>query len=154
MEFETLHVAKIYDWNTGYRNTGNWNTGNWNTGDWNTGSWNTGSWNTGYFNNTTPSKIEVFGVLTDREVWDNAKKPDFIYFDLTVWISYSDMKPEEKIAHPEAEHITGGYLKKKDYKEAWAEAYAKATPEEIKLLKELPNFNAEIFKDITGIEVK
>ena len=63
------------------------------------------------------------------------------------------MNTEERNKYPEAEHITGGYLKKKEYKEAWKEAYNKATKEDIKLLKALPNFDADIFEDITGIKI-
>jgi len=49
--------------------------------------------------------------------------------------------------------VTDGYLKTIPYKEAWAEAYKNATKEDIKLLKALPNFDADVFKEITGIKI-
>lgn len=38
------------DWNTGHDNTGNWNTGNLNAGNSNAGNSNTGDWNIGNWN--------------------------------------------------------------------------------------------------------
>jgi hypothetical protein len=63
------------------------------------------------------------------------------------------MSDEEKLQHPDAE-IRGGYLKTLTYKEAWETAYARATKEDIELLKRLPNFNADVFEEITGIRIK
>jgi len=160
------------DRNTGYFNTGDWNTGNWNTGhcntgdhntgDWNTGyrntgyrntgSWNTGSHNTGYFNTDTPKTIRVFGKECIKEDWDKAEKPDFIYFDLTEFIEESEMTDIEKKEHPEYKTI-GGYLKVYEYKEAFKKSWDNATDEDRQLIFNLPNFDAEIFKEISGIDV-
>jgi hypothetical protein len=63
------------------------------------------------------------------------------------------MTDKEKADNKNA-FVTGGYLKTYSYKEAWANAYKKATKEDIKLLKALPNWDATIFEDITGIKVK
>ena len=62
------------------------------------------------------------------------------------------MTEEEKISYPNAE-TKGGYLKTYSYKEAWANAFAQATNEDIKLLKALPNFDADVFYEISGIKV-
>ena len=151
------------DWNTGYRNTGNLNTGDWNTGkrntgDWNTGKLNTGDWNTGnrntgYFNTETPDQVNVFDVLTNKSDWDNCEKPNFIYFDLAVWVPVSDMTQKEKddnLACGNAE----GYLKKLDYKEEFQASYNKANEEDRKKIFNLPNFNADKFLEISGIDVR
>lgn len=47
-----------------------------------------------------------------------------------------------------------GYLKTYEYKEAWANLWKKATPEDVKALKALPNFDAKIFEEITGINIE
>ena len=115
------------DMNTGYRNTGDWNTGHRNTGDRNTGYWNTGDMNTGFFNTTTPDIILVFNKPCKREVWDKAKKPEFIYFDLT----------------PEL-----------GYKGSFQKAYEESSDNDKELLKKLPNFDANVFFEISGIRVE
>jgi hypothetical protein len=160
------------DWNSGSRNSGDWNSGRWNSGDrnsgdrnsgsrnsggWNSGSgnsgdWNSGDWNSGFFNSTKPTTIRIFNKECDINTWDNAKKPSFIYFDLTKWIDFDKMDSVEKKNNPKAE-ACGGYLKTLSYKEAWAEAYTKTTPEDIKLLKKLPNFDADVFFEISGIRL-
>ena len=62
------------------------------------------------------------------------------------------MTDEEKENNPT--HInTGGYLKVYDYKEAWLKAWESATDEDKELLYKLPNFDAEVFKEISGIDV-
>ena len=139
--------------NTGDRNTGNMNTGDWNTGDRNTGDWNTGDWNTGFFNTKTPDEILVFGKKCKQEVWNRACKPSCLYFDVVKWIDFSDMTDEEKENYPTAKHV-GGYLKKLDYKQAFTESMKKASEEDIKLIKKLPNFNKKIFFEISGFEIK
>ena len=81
-------------------------------------------------------------------------KPNFIYgVDLCQWISWDSMNDDVKKVHDKA-FITGGYLRTYGYKEAWANAYAKASKEEIKLLKALPNFDSAVFEEITGIKVE
>jgi hypothetical protein len=63
------------------------------------------------------------------------------------------MADDEKKNNKDA-FVTDGYLKTFTYKEAWANAYAKATKEDIILLKALPNWDASVFEEITGITVK
>lgn len=63
------------------------------------------------------------------------------------------MTDDEKKNNPQAE-TTGGYLKTFDYKEAWRQAYDNADKKDIELLKALPNFDAKVFEEITGIKVK
>ncbi|MCE6993101.1 pentapeptide repeat-containing protein, partial [Dyadobacter sp. CY323] len=145
------------DWNTGYRNTGDWNTGDRNTGDWNTGDrntgdWNTGDWNTGFFNTITPDDVLIFNKPCSRQEWDNADKPNFLYFSVTEWIYESEMTDEEKVKYPTF-FTTGGYLKKYNYKEAFQKAYNSASKTEQDKLKMLPNFDADVFFEISGIKV-
>ena len=62
------------------------------------------------------------------------------------------MTEQEKEKNPGYE-ATNGYLKIYNYKEAQAKAWESATDEDKKLLYALPNFNPEVFKDISGIDV-
>ena len=62
------------------------------------------------------------------------------------------MTDEEKAAHPEHQ-TTGGYLKhaeKETGRQNWWNRLSKA---EKKIVMNLPNFDKDIFKEITGIKV-
>jgi hypothetical protein len=72
---------------------------------------------------------------------------------LTVWISAKDMTDQEKKDHDGWE-TTEGYLKTLSYKEAWQEGWKNATQEQKDWYKSFPNFDAEIFLEITGIDVR
>ena len=152
------------DMNSGYRNSGNSNSGHSNSGDnnsghMNSGHSNSGNWNscnreTGFFNSKQDDYINVFNKKCKKEEWVNAQKPYFIYdLVLNEWVWFNDMNEDEKKEHPEA-YACDGFLKKYEYKEAWGNAYANASYEDIELLKALPNFDAEIFEEITGIKIK
>jgi hypothetical protein len=145
--------------NTGFFNTGNYNAGNWNTGyyntsDFNTGDFNTGDYHVGCFNTTCAEKAYYFNQLIDKNVWDNARKPSWIY-DLrpTTWVPSGDMTPQEKADNPRHK-TTGGYLRVNDIKEEWRKAYNNAKPEDIELTKALPAFDADVFLEITGIDLR
>ena len=140
------------DWNTGHQNTGDWNTGHWNTGDWNTGDWNTGDQNTGYFNTVTPDSVLVFNSPCQRRAWDAAHKPDFLNFSLTYWVSENEMTDQDKADDPNF-YMRGGQLRKKDYKTAFKESWDKADKADRIRVKDLPNFDAKIFFEISGIDV-
>ena len=156
------------DRNTGNCNTGNCNTGNWNTGDWNTGDWNTGDRNTGLFNscnysnglfNSKSPKIYMFNKPTKLTYEELQEKHPEAYnllyyssFKLTEWIPDYNMSDEEKTAHPEYKTI-GGYLKRNGFKEVCQKMWDSFSKTERNKIKKLPNFDRDIFKKITGIEV-
>ena len=142
------------NWNSGDRNSGHWNSGDRNSGHWNSGHWNSGDSNSGFFNSITPDMILVFNKSCKRKDWENAQKPDFINsVYLNLWIEWSSMSDKEKKDNKDA-FVSEGYLKTISYKEAWANAYKEATKEDIELLKALPNFDADVFEEITGIKNK
>ena len=150
---EVLNLVNTGTENTGRANTGYRNTGDQNTGDQNTGDWNTGYRNTGYFNTTTPSTVLVFNKECKVTDWENATKPNFIYFGyLTKFIWSDDMSNKEKEQHPEHECL-GGYLRKMTYKEAFKHSWDNADDEDRKLVLGLPNFDNKIFEEISGINV-
>jgi len=136
--------------NTGNMNTGYWNTGNMNTGDRNTGNWNTGNMNTGYCNSITPKKCLIFNKEALIEDWKNAEKPEWIYADLTIWIEELKMTDKEKEAYP-SYVTTGGYLKAyNSLKEAYVDAWEKASEEDKLKIFKLPNYNEDVFKEVFG----
>ena len=142
------------DSNTGNSNTGDWNSGNRNSGYSNTGDWNSGDSNTGHFNSTTPDTIRCFNKDVDRETWEQADKPQFIYnVNPNIWVHELDMTDDEKEEFSKF-HDRGGYLKTIEYKEAWKIAWDEASEEDKTLLSKLPNFDADVFEEITGINVK
>lgn len=68
------------------------------------------------------------------------------------WVYLSDMTDEEKAAHPEAK-TTNGYLKKHTTEGNARKWWAGLSADDRNTIFSLPNFDAEIFKEITGIDV-
>ena len=63
------------------------------------------------------------------------------------------MTDEEKAAHPEVE-VTGGYLKQIDNSKLRSDWWNSLEEKEKAVIKSIPNFDKEIFKEITGIDVE
>ena len=137
------------DRNTGDRNTGDWNTGDCNTGNCNTGDWNTGDRNTGYFNTDTP-QVRIFNKITNVK---NIKFPSWLYVNTIVFVSHDTATEAEKIKYKNEIECCGGFLKAVDYKTAYRIAYEKASRKDIDAVKNLPNFDADIFEEITGLKI-
>ena len=134
------------DWNSGDRNSGYMNSGDRNSGYMNSGDWNSCDYESGSFNSKISETLRIFNKECSREKWKNAEKPNFIYFDLIEWVA-DDTKTEQ------------GYLKTYEYKEAWKRSWEKAKEkenweEEYDKLINLPNFDKEVFFEITGIDVE
>ena len=149
------------DWNTGDSNTGNRNTGNRNTGNRNTGNRNTGDWNKSSFNtgcfNTEEQKITLFNKpsgMTYREWMDSDARYllNQIPKDVVKWVYEEDMTDEEKAAHPTYE-TTGGYLKVLDESECGQLWWGSLSDRRKEIIKAIPNFDAEIFFQCTGVRV-
>ena len=144
------------NWNSGDCNSGDCNSGNWNSGDWNSGDWNATSFSGGCFNTEQP-KIYMFNKPSNWTLqnWYDSRARYLLnqIDDCTleyVWLD--DMTNEEKAEHPEAK-TTGGYLKEcttADNARKWWAGLNAADRNEI---LSLPNFNAETFKKITGIDI-
>ena len=136
--------------NSGYRNSGNCNSGDWNSGNCNSGNFNSGDWNSGFFNSNEPN-VRMFNKMTKKKR-DEIDIPSWCYFDLTVWVSHDTATDEEKKEHKAEIETCGGYLKTLEYKEAWKLAWGKVGKEEHEQLLKLPNWDNEVFKEITGID--
>ena len=149
------------DRNSGNRNSGDWNSGNRNSGTRNSGDWNSGDWNktsfsNGCFNTVSP-KIYMFNKITDWTLqnWFDSRARyllnqidncplEYVWFDT--------MSDEEKAAHPEAK-TTGGYLKERTTADNARKWWAGLDAADRNVIFSLPNFDAEVFKETTGVDV-
>lgn len=121
-------------------------------GDMNSGDINSGNWNSGYMNTNTPP-IRIFNRETDV-AREDIRFPDFFYFNLTIFVSYDTATDEEREQHKKDIEVCGGFLKTIPYKEAWRRSWGKATDEDRRKVLQLPNWNNDIFKEISGIDVE
>ena len=143
--------------NTGNRNSGNCNTGNRNSGNRNSGDWNKTCFSNGCFNTESP-KIFLFNKPSDwtYQDWLNSDAR-YILMDcpsnVLSWIWEDDMTDEEKEQHPEYS-VTGGFLKqigKETGRQMWWDGLSDRKKT---IVMNLPNFDKDIFKEITGIDVE
>ena len=149
------------DCNSGNRNSGNRNSGNRNSGDCNSGDWNSGDWNKTNFSNgcfnTEEPKIFLFNKPSDWTYrdWLNSDARyllNQIPKNVVDWIWSDNMTDEEKEQHPEYE-VVGGYLKILDESECgqlWWDSLSERYKD---IIKAMPNFDKEIFEDVTGIKI-
>lgn len=155
----------VGDYNTGIYNVGHYNNGNFNIGNNNIGSFNIGSFNTGFFNTKDNDEyIKMFNKPTNLKINDpkfmeiSSKLKNILYFidrrDYEyIWILDTFMTKEEKARHPEYIDFGGAFLKRKvevDVQYKWKYSVSEKEKE---FIKNLPNFDANIFKEITGIDV-
>jgi hypothetical protein len=76
----------------------------------------------------------------------------FINLNTTEWVEESEMTDEQKQDDPSF-YVKKGTLITRTYHEAWAIAWEKLSKEEKQQFLDLPNFDADIFKEITGIDI-
>lgn len=133
----------IGDYNTGYSNFGNYNTGSYNAGDLNIGCWNKGDCNNGFFNTKEPT-VYIFNKDSGM-TWEEFIRSRYYAalvrtpFILTEWVGSAKE--------------SDGYLKSYTYEEACANWWKRLTKKDKQTIMEIPNFDKEIFKEITGIDV-
>ena len=169
------------DWNSGDCNSGDWNSGDWNSGDCNSGDWNSGNRNSGDCNsgnrnsgnrnsgdwnktnfsngcfNTEEPKIFLFNKPSDWTYrdWLNSDARyllNQIPKNVVDWIWSDNMTDEEKEQHPEYE-VVGGYLKILDESECGQLWWDSLSERYKNIIKAMPNFDKEIFEDVTGIKI-
>ena len=147
--------------NSGNRNSGDWNSGNRNTGNRNTGDCNSGDWNKTNFSNgcfnTEEPKIFLFNKPSDwtyRDWLDSDARYllNQIPRNVVDWIWSCDMTDEEKEHHPEYE-VVGGYLKILDESECGQLWWDSLSEHKKNIIKSIPNFEAKIFEQCTGIKI-
>lgn len=142
--------------NSGNRNSGNCNSGNCNSGDWNSGDWNKTNYSNGCFNTIEP-KIKLFNkesnlTYNDWALSDAKNLLNKIPTEILEWVWFYDMSEEEKEANPNAKD-TNGYLKIMKPHECAQDWWDKLKDTDKKIILDIPNFDREIFKEITGIDV-
>ena len=142
----------IGDDNDGNNNEGNDNVGGRNKGDNNIGGWNYGDGNIGFFNTIAPPIMMFNKPLKIKK--EDIKFPSFLYFDLVKWVTQEEATDEEKESYEEEIKRCGVFLRKLDYKTAFRIAWDNASYEEHKMLLDLPNWDNEIFKEISGIDAE
>jgi hypothetical protein len=142
------------NWNSGNRNSGDWNSGDWNSGDWNSGDgnsgdgnsgdWNSGDGNSGYFNTFVP--VYFFNKPSDLVYTKEfeSKIRGLKVKPVLEWIGTSLMTDKEKTDNP-THKTTGGFLRKTERHD-----FRYLTDEDKKLIKSLPNFDDNIFKQISN----
>lgn len=155
---DKLEIVREIPWDEVLRivNLGKNCTGRCNTGDWNTGDWNKSSFNTGCFN-TVEQKIMLFNKPSDMTYRDWYESDarwllNQIPKDVVEWIYSEDMTDEEKAEHLTHE-TTGGYLKVLDESECGQLWWGSLSDRQKNIIKAIPNFDAEIFFQCTGIRV-
>ena len=155
------------DWNSGNGNSGDWNSGDWNSGNGNSGNWNSGNGNSGDRNktnfsngcfNTVEPKIYLFNQPSQWTYFDWLNSDarcimNLLPADVLEYICIADMTDEEKAEHPESE-VTGGYLKQIDNSKRRSDWWNSLNEKKKEVIKSIPNFDKEIFKEITGIDVE
>ena len=148
------------DCNSGYRNSGDCNSGYRNSGDCNSGNRNSGNRNSGYrnsgiFNKTNGSNgvfcnqeptICIFNVQTNMTLSEFYKSKYWFaitssYFPLTEWVE-------------EPNNSTGGKLIARTYQEACRMWWDGMSDKNKAIVKDMPNFDIDVFCDITGIDKK
>ena len=127
--------------NTGLFNSGYQNSGDQNSGNWNSGYWNSCNYSNGVFCNQEDKDIRIFNKPSGMslEEFGDSKYYEALQsepLELTYW----DNENKE--------------LKCRSYKDACAIWWSKLTEKNKKIIQEIPNFDTEIFFDITGIDVK
>ena len=125
------------DYNSGYNNSGNRNSGNYNSGHHNSGNRNSGDYNSGNRNSGSYNSGNYHTGFFNID-----PNPPILVFG-----KQCDRKVWEDSKKPQF------FFYLNESKESWAEAWEKASEEDKKLVKQLPNFDADIFFQITGIKV-
>ena len=142
--------------NSGYRNSGDRNSGDMNSGDMNSGDMNSGDRNSGIFNKTNNSngvfcnrepKICIFNIQTD---WTLKEFYQSKYYD-AICSSNFPLTEWEQNAEP-TENGVDGKLKVNTYEEACRRWWEGMSEKNKAIIKDIPNFDIDVFCDITGID--
>ena len=128
--------------NSGHRNSGNYNSGDSNSGHSNSGDYNSGNYHTGAFC-TGDAEFTLFNkpcIMTRNEFYNSRAWSVLCGFSPVKWV-------EDK------ESVTGGKYVTVPYKEAFVEFWGKLSDKDKRSVKDLPNFDADVFFEITGVKL-
>ena len=146
------------DYNSGNYNSGNYNSEDYNSGNYNSGNYNSGNYSSGCFNTEKHPRIIMFNKQSEWTYCDWRKSKAFgilrgYPMAKAVWVDANEMTNDEKAAHPEYETMGGILAKRKGTvtPQEWWDGLDESDKEEV---MSLPNFDADIFKEIMGINVR
>ena len=122
-------------------NTGLFNSGYQNSGDRNSGDWNSCNGSNGVFCNQEDKDIRIFNKPSGMSLQEfrGSKYYNALIsepLELTYWYEKNEK------------------LKCRKYKDAYAIWWSKLTAENKKIIQQIPNFDPDVFLDITGIDVR
>jgi hypothetical protein len=155
------------NWNTGFYNYGHFNTGSCNNGSYNSGNYNIGDLNSGWFNygnchngyfNTESEPLYIFNkpsTWTHADFQNSAARQILVNMPSSfteTFIPKDVMSQEEKSEHPEYIY-TQGYLKHTTLSKSRQKWWNKPPRVSKNCILNLPNFDKEIFQEITGIKI-
>ena len=147
--------------NSGYCNSGDWNSGNWNSGNCNSGDWNSGNCNSGNRNSGYCNSGDWNSCNYSNGVFCNQEDKDIRIFNKPSGMSLEEFWNSKYSRALQSEPLELTYwddknkkLKYRSYKDACAIWWSELTEKNKKIIQEIPNFDTEIFFDITGIDVK
>lgn len=153
-----IQIVEEISWEDVLRmvNLGKGNAGLCNSGNRNSGNRNKTNFSNGCFNTEEP-KIFLFNKPSDWTYrdWLNSNARyllNQIPRNVVDWIWSDDMTDEEKEQHPEYE-VVGGYLKILDESECGQLWWDSLSERYKNIIKAMPNFDKEIFEDVTGIKI-
>jgi len=95
---------------------------------------------------------KIFNQDVSEDEFNKIKNSLDIEIQITKWIDKKDMTDDEK-ENKSGWEQTGGFLKIFSYEDAWKNWWNEATQKQKDSILDIKQFNAEIFKGITGIDV-
>lgn len=158
----------VGNWNFGSYNLGSFNFGTGNIGNHNSGQYNYGNFNeAGYCNVASRTRACVFTTVNNTgylsfnkpyigNLLYNCQIPDFCKVKVIEWIPVSSLTAVEDAKEKCMYACCGGRLKITSYREAFRISFEVARrksdwPKQRQMLLELPNFDAGIFEEVSGI---
>jgi len=159
--YEVLDLVNSGDGNSGNRNSGDGNSGNRNSGDGNTGDWNSGDGNSGNRNSgdgNSGNRNSGDGNSGNRNSGDgnsgdwNSGKYNMGFCNT---ITETTVKIFNKSClRSKWENVTKpNFFYRLDISLNWKVAYRNASPQDKALLLKLPNFNKQVWLELTGIDL-
>ncbi|GAA0382451.1 DUF7666 domain-containing protein [Paenibacillus motobuensis] len=134
-------------YNSGDSNSGNRNSGYYNSGDSNSGYYNSGDSNSGYYNSGDFNSCNYSsGVFCSIE-------PEFLLFNKPSPISRDEFRYSEVGYICRRLRVTDDEGNRIDYQQAWANLWESLSNHEKIIVQSIPNFDADVFEEITGIQV-
>ena len=148
-QYERPELFGIGKENTGFFNSGYLNSGGLNSGDLNSGYRNSGVFCTRKREDTVPFFNKESEMTWDQ--WYDHPGCDITRrLQITEWVDWDSMSEDEKKEYPKA-FVTGGRLKVYEYKQAWANLWGTLSYRGKEIIQSLPNFDTEVFREITGL---